>query len=161
MKVAIIFLSKHGTTNKVAHDISSLMNTIDVSIIDIENEKNIDISEYDGIILGAPVYAGKISKVMHDFIGQNEKLLMTKPLGIFVCGMIADDIQKQQELENAYPKNIFDHAKAKEFLGGELLFEKMNFIERFIIKRIMKSNKSISQINKTGEERFVEIFSQP
>ena len=39
----------------------------------------------------------------------------------------------QTQLENAYPKDLMDHAIACDFFGGEFNFEKMNFIEKAIV----------------------------
>jgi menaquinone-dependent protoporphyrinogen oxidase len=43
---------------------------------------------------------------------------------------------------------LFLHAVSKCFVGGEFQFEKMNFFERAIIKRIAKTDKSVSQIDE-------------
>jgi menaquinone-dependent protoporphyrinogen oxidase len=67
--------------------------------------------------------------------------------------------EKQRlELENAYPAPLFNHAVTKHFLGGEFLFEKMNFFERAIIKRIAKTDKSVSQIKDDEIEKLVAEF---
>jgi menaquinone-dependent protoporphyrinogen oxidase len=44
------------------------------------------------------------------------------------------------------------------FAGGEFLFEKMNFFERAVIKRIAKTDKSVSSIKEDEIVRFVTEF---
>jgi menaquinone-dependent protoporphyrinogen oxidase len=72
--------------------------------------------------------------------------------------MEPDREKQQQELENAYPLWLKQQAVAKHFLGGAFLFEKMNFFERAIIKRIAKTDKSVSRIDEDEIEKFVTDY---
>jgi menaquinone-dependent protoporphyrinogen oxidase len=47
-------------------------------------------------------------------------------------------------------------AVAIQFLGGEFLFERMNFFERAIIAKIAKTKLSVSQIDWEAVDGFVE-----
>lgn len=77
-------------------------------------------------------------------------------MGLFVCGMEADVTQQEAELELAvYHGELYNRAKAKAFAGGEFLFEKMNFIQRTIIKKISKVNTSTSDIKYDVVDRFI------
>ncbi|MDR2040309.1 MAG: flavodoxin domain-containing protein [Bacteroidales bacterium] len=155
MKTAIIFYSKRGTTAKIAGLIANeLKNNEDVALISLKSDKNPDIQEYDKVILGTPIYAGNPAKRMVNFYSMNENILMQKELGLFVCGMIPEKEKEIEELNNAYPKALLDHAKATGYLGGEFLWEKMNFFERLVIKKISKSNQSVSKIDFKAVETF-------
>jgi menaquinone-dependent protoporphyrinogen oxidase len=127
-------------------------------LINLKTDKNTDITPFDEIILGTPIYAGNPPKRMQMFIKNHAEILTAKRIGLFVCGMEPDEEKQQQELENAYPPALQQQAVAKHFLGGEFLFEKMNFFERAIIKRIAKTDKSVSQIDKDGIEKFVADY---
>jgi menaquinone-dependent protoporphyrinogen oxidase len=60
MKTAIIYASKHGTTEKVAQAIADkLKKTTDVELFSLKKNPNPKISEFDMIILGSPIYAGQ------------------------------------------------------------------------------------------------------
>ncbi|GHT05608.1 hypothetical protein FACS189440_12190 [Bacteroidia bacterium] len=63
-----------------------------------------------------------------------------------------------QELTNAYPQKLVQHAVSTCFAGGEFQFEKMNFFERAIIKRIAKTDKSVSQINEEAIGKFIPLI---
>jgi menaquinone-dependent protoporphyrinogen oxidase len=155
MKTAIIYASKHGTTEKVARMIAERAGGHELSLINLKEDKCPDITPFAGIILGTPVYAGKPSKAMRDFIKKHADTLTAKRMGLFVCGMEPDKGKQGLELENAYPLPLRQQAVAKGFLGGEFLFEKMNVFERAIIKRIAKTDKSVSQIREDKIDRFV------
>jgi menaquinone-dependent protoporphyrinogen oxidase len=158
MKTAIIFATKHGTTEKVAKKIAERLGN-QVSLINLKGNKHPDINLYEGIILGTPVYVGQSSKAMRIFAKNHTDALATKRVGLFVCGMELNVERQKQELEHAYPPQLLEHAVAKHFLGGEFSFEKMNFFELAIIKRIAKTDKNVSQIKEEEIEKLVAEFS--
>lgn len=45
----------------------------------------------------------------------------------------------QKQLQNAFPDELLNIAKATACFGGEFNFEKMNFFERLIVKKVAKS----------------------
>ncbi|GHT77372.1 flavodoxin [Bacteroidia bacterium] len=160
MKTAIIYTSKHGTTAKVAQMIAGRLTGSQLSIIDLKKVKCPDLNSFDGIVLGTSIYAGTSSKTMQRFCKDNIEVLTQKRLALFVCGMEPDTSKRQQELTNAYPQELVQHAVSTCFAGGEFQFEKMNFFERAIIKRIAKTDKSISDINSDNIDRFVQEINK-
>jgi menaquinone-dependent protoporphyrinogen oxidase len=160
MKTAIIYTSKHGTTAKVAQMIAGRLTGSQVSIIDLKKDRRPDLHSYDGIILGTSIYAGASSKTVQRFCKENIETLAQKQLALFVCGMEQDSAKQQQELANAYPQELYECAVSKCFAGGEFQFDKMNFFERAIIKRIAKTDKIVSQIKENEIDRFVTEYQK-
>jgi len=157
MKTAIIYASKHGTTAKVAQKIAERFPAADsVAFFNLKTDKQIDIQSFDTVILGTAVYAGKPLKTMHDFCERHSGDLLDRRPGLFVCGMENDAEKQQQEVANAFPQVLRDKALAVQFLGGEFLFDRMNFLEKLIIKKIAKTDKSVSTIKEAEIETFVE-----
>ncbi|MDR1403575.1 MAG: flavodoxin domain-containing protein [Tannerellaceae bacterium] len=158
MKTAIIFTSKHGTTEKVVQMLAKRLTGNQVSIIDLKKEQHPNVDSYDAIILGTSIYAGASSKTMQRFCKENIESLKQKRLALFVCGMEPDSAKQRRELANAYPPELHGYAVSNCFAGGEFLFEKMNFFERAIIKRIAKTDKNVSQIKEDEVDRFVAEY---
>jgi len=158
MKIAIIYTTKHGTTEKVAEFISEKLQGNEISLINFAKTSTFDIKKFDYLILGTPIYAGNSTRAMKDFCKKNLALLQEKPHSLFVCGMEPSAEKQQTELENAFPLELWQSAVNKCFAGGEFLFEKMNFFEKFIIKRIAKTDKNVSAIKYDNIETFVENF---
>jgi menaquinone-dependent protoporphyrinogen oxidase len=159
MKTAIIYSSKYGTTEKVAGTIAEKLSaTNEVELISLKNNPNPDISGFAAVILGVSVYAGQVSGKMKSFCKANETVLLQKKTGLFVCGMEPDMAKRRKELSDAYPAVLSEKAVATGFLGGEFQFEKMNFMERMIIKKIAKTDKSVQQIDQIAIESFVGDF---
>jgi len=146
MKIAIIYDTKHGTTEKVAKLISEKLQGNEISLINLAKKTVFDIKMFDYLILGTPIYAGNSTRTMKNFCEKNFALLQEKPHSLFICGMEPNAEKQQTELENAFPLELRQSADNQCFAGGEFLFEKMNFFEKFIIKRIAKTNKNVSEI---------------
>jgi menaquinone-dependent protoporphyrinogen oxidase len=157
MSTAIIYASKHGTTAKVAQKIADKFPTTDsVAVYNLKTDKQIDIQPFDTVVLGTAIYAGKPLQAMQDFCNQQSGAFLNKHLGLFVCGMEQDSDKQQQEVANAFPSLLREKALAVQFLGGEFLFDRMNFIERLIIKKIAKTDQNVSAIKEAEIEAFVE-----
>jgi len=156
MKTAIIYVSKYGITEKVAASIAGkLKETNEVAIFALTKNPNPDISGFEAVILGTPVYAGQPLNKMKVFCKANEAVLLQKKTALFVCGMEPDKTKQENELIAAYPERLQEKASATGFLGGAFQFEKMNFVERMIIKKIAKTTISVQRIDEDAIENFV------
>ena len=157
MKIAIIYVSKYGTTEKVAGIIAGkLKETNEVELFSLKKNARHDISGFEMAILGSSIYAGQASGKMKTFCKENEAVLLQKKIALFVCGMHPKQEEREKELKDAYSEALHEKADATGFLGGAFLFERMNFFERFIIKKIAKTNTSVYRIDKEAIEHFVE-----
>jgi menaquinone-dependent protoporphyrinogen oxidase len=155
MKTAIIFASKHGTTAKVAHMIKNGLLYEQTDLINLKLYSKIDLSNYDSVIIGGSIHAGKIQNSVSNFCKSNTVALMGKKLGLFLCCM--DNELGQNQFNTAFPELLRLHALSKKVVGGEFLFEKMNFIERIIVKKIAKVNSSVSKID---EQKIKELSEE-
>lgn len=155
MKTLIIYSGKHGTTARIANMLKEGIDG-EVSVCDIAQVQ--DIEGYDGIILGSSVYAGQVSKRFKQFTETNLPILKKKKLGLYLCCMKRGDEAKEQ-FNNAFLPELRDCAAVEGFLGGEFDFAKMNFIERFLVKKIAKVKESVSDISETEIENFVKKWN--
>ena len=62
MKTAIIYCTKHGTTEKAARLIAEKLSGSDVSLINLDQEDEPDLSVFDRIIIGGSIHIGTIQK---------------------------------------------------------------------------------------------------
>ena len=143
MKTVIIYSTKQGTTEKAANYIAEKLQGDEVEIIKLTNRKSININKYDRIILGGSIYLGDIQSVMTKFCNNNMDILLTKTVGLFACGIEQEYIRQDGELEMAFPKELYKHAVAHAFVGGEIVFEKLNPTQKFIAKSMFKIDSSV------------------
>ena len=152
---AIIYASKHGTTETVARLLAEELNDKAV-LISLKENQNPDITQFEIVILGSAIYAGTSRKEMKKFCENNKEVLQQKTIGLFICGMEPNPINRENEIKNAYPESLLQHAKITGFLGGEFLFDKLNFLEKLIVKKVAKVTDSVSAIEKDTIATFAK-----
>jgi menaquinone-dependent protoporphyrinogen oxidase len=153
MKTAIIFRSKHGTTESVSHTMAQKLSTDEVTLIDLKRHPKPNLKEFERVILGGSIHAGAVQKQVKNFCKEHLDDLQQKELGLFICCM--DRELQEKEFENAFPEALKKHAKATGIMGGEFIFERMNFLERWIVKKISKKDRSVSEIDHEAIDAFV------
>ncbi len=159
MKTAIIYATSHGTTTKVANIIVGKLGIENCQIFNIKEEKNIDISKFEQIIIGGSIHAGNIQKSIKDFCKDNIEILLEKRIGLFVCSMYEGENAVKQ-LENAYSDLLRKHAKSVKILGGEFLLDKMNFFEKLIVKKVAGVKENESKIDEANIALFIDELTQ-
>ena len=142
MKTGIIYTSHHGTTETVAKEIQCLLLPQVIELVDLANHKQPDLSNYDMVLLGSSIHASHNQSRMQNFCKKNMTELLQKQVGLFLCCM--NESEKEQSMQNAYCEILRHHAFSSQFMGGEYKMEKMNFIERILLKRIAGVTESKS-----------------
>ncbi len=153
MNTAILYSSKHSTTEKCSQKLATEIGE-NVKVFNLKNDPNPKILEFDSIIIGGSIHAGKIQSKIKKYCQKNIELLKEKKLGLFICCM--DEKKAQEQLEKNFPPELLKNSVAKGLFGGEFIFEKMNFLEKFIIKKISKLEKSVSKINEENIKKFAK-----
>lgn len=152
MSTAIVYASKHGATAEIAKRIGSHIGS-GSRLFDLA-DGNPDLTGFGTVILGTAIYAGQPTSAMKKYLQSAD--LAGKTLGLFVCGMEADATKRAEETLAAYPEDLRSQAAATVFLPGRYQFSKMNMAERFIIKRIAKTNQDVDAIDDRAIAAFAE-----
>lgn len=152
MKTLIIYMSNYGTTEKVAETISELLGYNVCRTVNLSKEKAPDLSSYETVIIGGSVRMGRIQKKITAFCEDNIEELKNKEVGLFMCCL--DRENQQKEFEDSYPSELIRHATATSIFGGELHFDKMNFIEKMMVKAVRKEMKNVSRLNHQAINHF-------
>jgi len=155
MKTAIIYASSHGTTGKVAMLIQDGLGADSANIINLKETKAVDLSQYDTLIIGGSIHAGQMQGRVKTFCKKNMVDLLQKRVGLFMVGM--NEPEFENEFNNAFPELLRNHAITSKCVGGEFLFEKMNFIEKLIVKKVSGITKNISKID---ENKIAELVKE-
>jgi menaquinone-dependent protoporphyrinogen oxidase len=64
----------------------------------------------------------------------------------------------QAQMEKAFPEILRKHATAMDTMGGEFLFDKMNFFQRLIVQKISGIKNTVSRINMEKISIFASNF---
>lgn len=158
MKVLIVFVSSHGTTEKAAHILRDYV-IGDVDIVDLNTNANPNLEQYDAVIIGASIHAGAISRKEKKFIAKNLDVLASKKIGLYLCCMWEGEVA-QEQFEQAYPKQLRNVSLSNGLFGGEFNFEKMNFIEKQIVKIVNGANEDVSKLDVDSIKEFAKQFNE-
>ncbi len=148
MKTIILYASKYGSTEECAKMLTEALEGIQGSIelVKLTGKENVDLTGYSTVIIGGPVYMGKLKEEVKIFCTQHAEELKTKNLGLFTCGMREGE-EALSQLDAVFPQELVKHAKVKDHFGGEFVFQKMNFLEKLIIKAVAKAKDDSSTIS--------------
>jgi menaquinone-dependent protoporphyrinogen oxidase len=156
MSILLAYATQYGCTAKCANMLSENLkgddSSITVSVVDLGGKQKISLNDYDVVIIGGPITAGKINTRVKKFCADNLPELVKKKIGLFICGAAAEESQK--ELSDNFPQGLLDVAVVKGYFGYEFNLEKMNFAMRAIIKKISKIDKSVSNILEDNIKEF-------
>lgn len=159
MKVAIIYSTRHGTTEKVARLIAEKLGKHEVTCYDLHLTSAPLLEQYHRVIIGGSIHFGAIQKNVQKFCARHLDQLLQKEVGLFICCL--DPEKEEQQLKQAFPEVLLKHSKAQGYMGGELNLEKMNWLERMIIKLVGKTKQSFSRIHYSAIDHFVNQMEQP
>ncbi len=157
MKTLIVYGTKYGCTEECAVRLKKEI-AGEVDLYNVRGAKDINLSDYNSIIIGGSIYMGKIQKEVSEFCSKQLDVLKNKKVGLFICCMRDGDVAKE-ELNNAFPKELIDNAIVRESFGGEFIFKKMNFMDKLIVKKVSKIDKDTSSISVDSINRFAKLMN--
>ena len=159
-KTLVLYFSKYGTTKEYAEWIAEELNG---DIYSINNFNNDILNNYDIIILGSALYAGKI--IGKDIFIKNYEILKNKKLVLFTCGLA--DYDKTENINSVYnrlkkefPEKIIENIKIF-YLRGGINYKELTLKHR-IMMWMMKKMILRNGIEKLSEEdkKFIETYGK-
>ncbi|PLR86773.1 flavodoxin [Bacillus canaveralius] len=155
MKTIIIFATKHGSVENAARLLKTKLGE-KTDLVNLAKETRPSIEEYDTVILGGSIYAGNIQKSLTKYIGESLPQLLQKNVGLFICAAEPDSQTRLKELTGSFPPELYHHAKAKDILGYEIHYSKMNFFEKMIVRSLMKIKSDHSALSIENIDDFAK-----
>ncbi len=127
MTTLVVYASLTGNTRAVAEYIAGRTGGV---AVDIKNAPT-DLEPYDTVIFGSRVHAGKTSKPMQRYIGENYGVLKEKKVAFYLCCMFKEEKAEKQLIDAtvelgicngtyfiAGKKAAADGAEIDEFIAG-------------------------------------------
>lgn len=156
MKTVILYSSKTDTTRKLARHLHEKIENS--TIIDLDKSFCNNVHAYDKVLIGSYIRVGKISKSIKKFIIENEKILTKKDVGIFLSCAAKDDEAVDNYFKENLPENIYNSARIKCSLGGEVDPEHFKGFEKMIIKMISKTDTEFEPTNFQRADELAKSF---
>ncbi len=156
MKTLIIYYSKCGCTKKISNYIAK--NIAECDCLDIKSVKPDDLMKYDFFIIGSSLHAGGINSKIKKLLENMHNFFAFKKIAFFIVGMDEQNLEKR--FEENYPETLRNKSVANGMFKGEIALLKLNFIERFIIKKIMKTEHDILKKGFSDVDKFIDKINQ-
>ncbi len=142
-KVLVTYASKYGATKEMAEKIGNVLRQASLQV-DVSPANAVrDLSPYQAVILGSAIYIGKWQKDAVTFLQANEKSLADRPVWLFSSGPTGNgdpvELVEGERLPAALKPTV-DRIQPRDVtvFHGNMNPDKMNFIEKWAIKNIVK-----------------------
>jgi menaquinone-dependent protoporphyrinogen oxidase len=146
MRVLIAYGTRYGTTAECARRLSDLIPGGAI-LADLGRTRMPDMAEAATVLIGGSIYGGKIQREVPAFCERARSLLLTRPVGLFVCCLFEDD-RALAQLSSAFPDWLLGHAFARTWLGGELHPRALSLFDRLLVKGVPGADKDLARIQE-------------
>ena len=159
-KILVIYFSKYGTTKQYAEWIAEELNG---DIYSIKNIKQNILDNYNTIIIGFGLYAGKMEGI--NLLVKYYETIKNKKLVLFTCGLA--DYNKDEHINSIYkriknelPEKLIEKIKIF-YLRGGINYKKLTIIHK-IMMWMLKNVTIKKEIDKLNEEDqlFIETYGK-
>ena len=132
-RILVAYASRKGSTAEIAQAVGKELVSAGY-IVDIAEMKTaVTLAGYDAVVIGAPVYMGKVEKDISKFVAKNRDRLASIPVAAFAVGIapVAPQIEPVEKVLDDLTKAVSPiQPVAAAVFAGKLDPDKMSFIER-------------------------------
>jgi menaquinone-dependent protoporphyrinogen oxidase len=145
--ILILYSSNDGQTLEISKRIESVLELKDesVTLLSIDKGNDLDLGQFDKIVLGSSVRYGKHSKKILNFINTNEPTLTSKPNAFFSVNLVARKPEKADPQTNPYLVKCLSQISWKPKIlavfAGKVDYPKYRYFDRLMIQLIMWMTK--------------------
>ena len=156
MEDLIIYSSTDGQTKKICERIKDHLSPYNkFKLIPLNEVADENLKFCEKIIIGASIRYGRHSKKVLDFVVKNKNILNSKKTAFFSVNVVARKKEKSTPETNPYvikflKKTNWKPSKLSVF-AGKVDYPNYNFINRNVIRFIMKITKGPTDINNSYE----------
>ena len=141
--ILVAYASIYGATKEIAEKIGEVLRQADLQADVLPVDGIHDISPYQAVILGSAVYVGKWQKEAVEFLQTYENILADRPVWLFSSGPTGegDAVELVEGLRlppGLQPVADRIHPRDIAVFHGYINPYKINFIEKWAIKRLVK-----------------------
>jgi menaquinone-dependent protoporphyrinogen oxidase len=152
-KILLTYSTVDGHTKTICEKILSYSETSQVDILPIDS--NINIKDYDTVVIGASIRYGKYREEIFEFIKENEELLNSKDNAFFSVNVVARKENKNKPETNPYLIKFLNkiswQPKILDVFAGKIDYPKYKFLDKYAIKFIMWITKGPTDTSKVYE----------
>ncbi|THE66870.1 protoporphyrinogen oxidase [Salinadaptatus halalkaliphilus] len=157
----VLYGTGEGQTEKIATRIGDVLidrghgaTTVDAN----EVSPDFAIDDFDAILVGASIHAGKHQRAVREFVTTNRDSLATKPTAFFQVSLSSADEGGEAQAAG-YVEEFIEatdwHPDRIGLFGGALRYTKYGFVKRLIMKQIAK--RKVTKMPEADPSGDIEI----
>ena len=152
----LIYSTTDGQTLEICEKIFSKLDVSESSkIIHIAKAGELDLYQFDKIIIGASIRYGKHKPELYEFIQKNVACLEAKENAFFSVNVVARKPEKNTPETNPYMQKFLELSpwspKKLAVFAGKIDYPKYKFIDKHMIRLIMWITKGPTDVRNTYE----------
>lgn len=144
MKLLIAYGTRYGTTAACARALADAVRAETV-VADLARRPRPRPGEYDAVLVGGSIYAGRIQRAVTTFCESFEEELLARPLGLFVCCFFQGERARAQ-IADAFPASLHEHAFARMHVGGALNPAGLSLFDRFLVRSLGAGARAVDLV---------------
>lgn len=133
MKVLVCAASRHGATAEIAQSIGEALTAAGVEVDVRPPDQVNNIAQYDGVVLGSGVYAGRWLGPVKQLIERESAALSAGRVWLFSSGPVGDPAKPEGEPEDVALIRKRTRAIDHRVFPGKLIRRELGFAEKAIV----------------------------
>jgi menaquinone-dependent protoporphyrinogen oxidase len=159
LKTLIAYRTKYGTAAACARILLEKIGG-DTVLADLADARDVNVREYDVVLVGGSIYAGKVQRTVVSFCERNRPALLRRRVGVFLCCLYQGEDALMQ-LQSAFPDWLLAHAFARVLPGGEIHYDRLTLLDRLLVRGLPHPPGDLSRMNPAALDELAAAARAP
>ncbi len=160
MKTLVVYASKNGYSRECAQKIAAQMGEGSEAADIKTTAKGKNIADYEAVVIGGGVHVGHIKGALRTYCTKNKDILLTKDLGLFLCGTETNPDGQKKYFDTGFPTEIVEKARVTGWFGGRIITADHNVVTRAILKKILGTSDDFRGERPDLLDEFIAKFKK-
>ncbi|ELZ24490.1 flavodoxin/nitric oxide synthase [Haloterrigena salina JCM 13891] len=159
----VLYGTGEGQTGTVAARLAETLDERghDATTLDVDDlPTTFDLGEFDAVLVGASIHAGKHQSSVLEFVRSNRPALDTIPTAFFQVSLSSATEEGRAQAAGYFEEFVAEtewHPDWIGFFGGALRYSEYGFLKRLLMKQIAKRTISdLPEADATGDVEFTD-----
>ncbi|UPV76684.1 protoporphyrinogen oxidase (plasmid) [Halorussus limi] len=156
----ICYGTGEGQTEKVAERIIKVIRERSHEATAVNTDEipsDLDVKQFDAVLVGASIHAGKHQSVVREFVKTNRDALAKKPTAFFQVSLSSATEEGRTQAAGYVEEFIEDtgwHPDRIGLFGGALRYSEYGFLKRLMMKQIAK--RTMPDVDTSRDAEFTD-----
>lgn len=138
-RVLVAHASRNGSTEEIAREVAEVLTKAGLNPTVRSVKKVRDVGDYDAVLIGSAVYAGRWLPEARRFLRQFQPVLARMRVAAFSVGVSnrsGEEAKRQELLHTIEPLREITTPVAEEAFAGRMDRKKLPFLHRILIRLV-------------------------